>query len=206
MAVSKELSQFTRDALAAGKSRVEIGEALGSAGWSGSEVHDALDAWADTPFSPPVPRPRLTVSARDFFVHALMFGVLLVGSIHLVQLFHALIDLFLQDNGYFSHGGIRRAMAVLIVATPLYLWLSVRERGKLAADPSLYRSAVRLWLTYLTLLAAAAILLGDLMMVIYAFLSGDFTVQFVLKATVVAVVAGLIFLYYMADLRKGDAS
>lgn len=41
---------------------------------------------------------------------------------------------------------------------------------------------------------------------IYAFLSGDFTLQFFLKALVVGGVAGLIFLFYLTDIRRGDAS
>lgn len=206
MAVSKELSRFTRDALSAGKSRDEIATALTASGWSASEVSDALSAWADTPFAPPVPRPESTVSARDFFIYALMFGVLLFGAIHLVLLLNHLIDRAFDDAGYRSSHGIRWAIAVLVVTAPTYLWLTARERGKLAADPALYRSAIRRWMTYLTLLGASGVLLGDLVSVIYAFLSGDFTLQFLAKALVVGAVSGLIFLYYLGDIRKGDAA
>lgn len=206
MAVSKDLSRFTREALAAGKSREEISKVLQAAGWSPSEVGDALHAWSEEPFSPPVPRPQITVSARDFFVYALTFGLLILGAIYLVQLIHALIDLWLDDRNYRFPANIRWSIAVLVVATPLYLWLTFRERAKLAADPALYRSAIRKWLTYITLLLAAMTMLGDLMAVIYAFLSGDFTLQFFLKAMAVAVVAGLIFLFYLNDIRKGDAA
>lgn len=206
MAVSKELSRFTRDALGAGKSRAEIQQALTASGWAVSEVEEALAAWADTPFSPPVPRPQTTVSARDFFVYTLMFGVMIFGAVYLVQLFHALIDLWMEDSQYRANTRIRWSLAVLIVTTPVFLWLTVRERAKLVADPALYRSAIRKWLIYLTLLASAAVLLGDLISVIYAFLSGDFTLQFCLKALVVAIVAGFIFVYYLGDVRKGEAA
>ncbi|MEW9921510.1 DUF5671 domain-containing protein [Marimonas sp. MJW-29] len=206
MAVSRELSRFVRDALAQGRSREEIAEALGASGWSASEVADALGAWAETAFSPPVPRPQTTVSARDFFVYALTFGLMVTGAIYLVQLLHVLIDMALDDDNFASPSRIRWAIAVLVVATPVYLWLTLRERAKLAADPALYRSAIRKWLTYITLLLSAAVLLGDLIAVIYAFLSGDFTLQFLLKALVVAGVAGLIFLFYLNDIRKGDAA
>lgn len=206
MAVSKELSRFTRDALVAGKTREEIGSALTASGWSASEVTDALGAWAETPFATPIPRPQSTVSARDFFVYALTFGLMIFGAIYLVQLCHALIDQAMDEEGYRNSYRIRWAMAVLIVTTPVYLWLTIRERAKLAADPALYRSAIRKWLTYITLLLSATALLGDLIAVIYAFLSGDFTLQFLLKALVVAVVSGLIFLFYLNDIRKGEAT
>lgn len=206
MAVNKQLSRFVRDALATGKTRAEISQALTDSGWSRSEVADALDAWAETLFTPPVPRPRATVSARDFFIYALTFGVMIFGAIYLVQLFHALIDLWLDPDGYRSSSRIRWSMAVLIVTTPVYLWLTVRERRKLALDPALHRSAIRRWLMYVTLLLSAAVMLGDGIAVIYAFLSGDFTLQFCLKAGVVGAVAGLIFLFYLSDIRKGDTA
>ena len=57
----------------------------------------------------------------------------------------------------------------------------------------------------MTLLFAAAVLLGDLVAVIYAFLSGDFTLQFALKALVVAGIAGGIFGYYRYDGQRGQA-
>ena len=203
MAGNRDLAQFVRDALSAGKSRVEIAAVLGQAGWSAQEVSDALEGWADVPFAPPVPRPRPVVTARDFFVYALMFGALLFGAGYLVGLLHALIDHFISSEDSGATYRIRWAMAVLIVTLPLYLWLATRENRRLAADPALARSAIRSWMTYVTLLFAAAVLLGDLVAVIYAFLSGDLTVQFALKALVVAGIAGGIFGYYRRDGRQG---
>ena len=205
MAGNKELALFVRDALSAGKSRVEIAAVLGQAGWSAPEVSDALAGWADVPFAPPVPRPQPIVTARDFFIYALMFGALLFGAGYLVGLLHALIDHFIEPATGSATYCIRWAMAVLIVTLPLYLWLATRERRRLAADPALSRSAIRNWMTYVTLLFAAAVLLGDLVAVIYAFLSGDFTLQFALKALVVAGIAGGIFGYYRGDGRRGQA-
>ena len=203
MAGNRDLAQFVRDALSAGKSRVEIAAMLGQAGWSAQEISAALEGWADVPFAPPVPRPRPVVTARDFFVYALMFGVLLFGAGYLVGLLHALIDQFISSEDSGATYRIRWAMAVLIVTLPLYLWLATRENRRLAADPALARSAIRSWMTYVTLLFAAAVLLGDLVAVIYAFLSGDLTVQFALKALVVAGIAGGIFGYYRRDGRQG---
>ena len=114
MAVSKELSRFTRDALVSGKTRAQISQALTAAGWAASEVREALDAWAETPFSPPIPRPQTMVSARDFFVYTLMFGVMIFGAVSVVQLFHALIDGWMNDAQYRAGSRIRWAMAVLI--------------------------------------------------------------------------------------------
>lgn len=54
------------------------------------------------------------------------------------------------------------------------------------------------------LLVAVSVLLSDLTAKIYTLLQGDFTLQFVAKAAVVATVAGGIFLYYLNDVRRGD--
>lgn len=209
MAANKDLIRFVREALNAGRTRAEISQALSDAGWTLAESREALGAWSETAFVPPIPRPQTMVSARDFFIYALTFGVLVVGASYLVVLGHNLIDLFFDDGqnervSFRNSGQIRWAMAVLIVTTPTYLWLTLRERAKLAQDPSLYRSGMRKWLTYIALLIASCVLLGDLVAVIYALLNGDLTGQFIAKAGVVAVVAGGVFLYYQSDIRKGE--
>ena len=121
-----------------------------------------------------------------------------------MALLHALIDRAFSDLPDYKLNNIRWGLAVLIVTVPSYLWLTLRERTKLAKDPALYRSVMRKWLTYITLLVAAAVLLADLVATVYALLSGDLTAQFLLKAAVVAVVAGGIFLFYLSDIRRGD--
>jgi hypothetical protein len=204
MANRDELNLFVRDALVAGKSRDEIASVLTGAGWSPSEVNDALGAWDETPFSPPVPRPVSTVSARDFFVYALTFGLLLIGSFNLVLVLQALVDLAFADESYGETEIIRWGVSVLIVTAPLYLWLTLRERRKLAQDPALYRSAIRKWLTYLALLFAAMTLLIVLIATVYALLTGDLTGQFIAKALIVVVVAGGIFLFYFSDIGRGE--
>lgn len=206
MAASKQLSRFVRDALVAGQSREDITEVLVASGWSVSEAEDALREWADTPSAVPVPRPQVILSAKDFFIYALTFGLLIFVAIYLTQLLHALIDITMDEHSYRSSTRIRWSMAVLIVTLPSYLWLTLRDRAALGRDPAHYRSVIRKWLTYITLLVAASVMLGDLVSVIYAFLNGDFTLQFMAKALVVGVVAGGIFLFYLSDIRKGDAA
>ena len=55
---------------------------------------------------------------------------------------------------------------------------------------------------YIGLLLAALTLLGDAIATIYALLTGDLTLQFIVKALVVLVVAGGIFGFYVRDLRE----
>lgn len=208
MARSSALPEFVMSALQAGRSRDEIRDALLAAGWTGDEVQAALDAWADMAFSPPVPRPTALISARDFFVYALTFGLMLFSAGYLIALLFDVIDIYLRDGDSaprYRFDAIRFKLALLIVTVPFFAVLTLRDRSRLRAEPGRRRSAIRKWLTAVTLLLAAALLLGDLVAVIHAFLSGDLTAQFFAKAGVVAVVAGGAFLFYRADLDGEEA-
>lgn len=203
--MSKELSTFVYDALNAGKSRAEISEVLVASGWAKSEVSHALAEWADISFTPPVPRPHATASARDFFVYALTFGLLIFGAINLVILaFHVIDFLFEGATRSWRVSGMRWAIAALIVSAPLYFWLALRDRRAVDRDPGQRRSIMRRWLIYVTLLITAIAFLGDAIAVIYALLQGDLTGQFMLKVLVVAAVAGGVFVYYLSDIRKDE--
>ena len=210
MRAADQLTAFVQAALAAGRSRDDIAAALTAAGWTAPEIAAALDAWHAAPGLPPVPRPRPYVSAREAFFYALLFASLAMTAWHLVTLFHALIDLWLPDNGredwryYGASSSIRWAVAALVVFGPLFLWLHARATRAQAADPGRARSVVRRWVGYLALFLAACSLLGDLIAVVYAFLSGDLTLRFLLKALVVAAVAGVVLALFRGD-TEGDA-
>lgn len=210
MRPSDELAGFVREALVAGRSRDEIRTALTEAGWAENEVRDALGAWVDGGFTPPVPRPRPYLSAREAFTYGLMFAALAMTTFFLVELGHEIVDLLLPDEPRatrsFNYGDIRWAISVLVVFAPTFLWLNARAQREARADPGKRRSGVRKWIGYVTLFLAVLALLGDLLAAIYAFLSGDLTLAFALKALVVAAVAGAVFLYYRTEMAEiGDA-
>jgi hypothetical protein len=202
------VAAFVAEALAAGRSRADIAEALERAGWTPSEARAALSAWAETEFLPPVPRPRAYVSAREAFVHALMFLALAVSVWNITALGFALIDLWLPEAGDYGAGwavwDVRWSISVLVVVFPLFLVLDARERRSLAMDPARRRSAVRKWFGYTTLFLASLALVGDLVALIYAFLSGDLTSRVLAKAALVAVTAGLVFLYFRGEMAEAE--
>jgi hypothetical protein len=65
-------------------------------------------------------------------------------------------------------------------------------------------SAVRRWLTYLTLFVAVTVLVGDVITLVYKLLGGEFTVRFGLKVLVAAIIASAIFGYYLRDLSREE--
>lgn len=209
MRPADQLAEFTRDALATGKSRDDIRNALTQAGWAANEVSEALDAWADIDFPTPVPRPRPYVSAREAFFYGIMFVALAVTAWHLVSLAHNLIDHWVADpledgRGRYALSSTRWSIAALIVFAPTFLLLNRKTVQATRSDPGKRRSGVRKWFGYVTLFLAAMSLLGDLMATIYALLSGDLTLRFFLKALVVAGVAGAVFAYFRGETDETD--
>lgn len=210
MASSDEIARFVRDALVAGRSRTEIRRALGDAGWSESEVNRALAGYADVEFVPPVPQPRPQLTARDTFLYAILFTALAFTAFNLVNLLHGVIDLTVPDATERSsvassaHHRIRRAIAKLIVAAPVYIAMTVfaeRHEGETSRRD---RSLVRKWVTYIALFFSALTFFADLAYVIDKFLNGEITIRFLLKALVVAAVAGAIFSFYLRDVEASQ--
>ena len=207
-----ELNDFVRQALAQKIGRPEITRVLSAAGWPEADIASALGAYADLPFGLPVPRPRPSLSARDVFTYLVMFGALYWSVAEVLVLIFTLIDKRFPDaarTGYFvggtyQDGIIRWAIAALVVSFPLFLYAFRVANRRIARDPATRNSPPRKWLTYLTLAFAVSALAGDLASLVYSALGGDLTLPLILKALVVAVVAGGTFLYFFNDIRRGE--
>ena len=206
MKASDQLASFVYDALNAGRSRDETSAALSAADWSAAEINDALSNWADGGFTPPVPRPRPFVSAREAFLYGLMFVALAMTAWHLSSLLFHLIDRWIQDvadtSNYYGRSQMRWSIASLIVFFPLFAGLNARANRSIRANAGHRRSGVRKWFGYVTLFLASIALLGDLIFVIYALLNGELTMRFFAKALVVASIAALIFYYFRTDMTE----
>jgi len=202
------LQAFVDAALRAGATRPEVAAALREAGWSQEQIDDALGAFADVPFVVPVPRPQTQLSARDAFVYLVTFAALYLSAYHFGSLLFQFVNLAIPDNltesNSYAYPRIRFAVSALIVAFPVFLYLSFRTSREISADPLRRNSAVRRWLTYLTLTLAAFIVIGDLIALIYNLLSGELTLRFLLKSAIVAALAGGIFGYYFWTMQADD--
>jgi hypothetical protein len=207
-----KLVMFVESALRAGQARDAVRGALEKAGWSKDQVADALAHYADVAFAVPVPRPRAQVVARDAFWYLLMFGTLYSSAFYLADLLFGFInlaypeDLSYNDRTVYVESNIRWATAALIVSFPVFLFTAWKTGKEVAADPTRRNSAIRKWLTYITLLVAAAAIVTDGITLVYNVLSGDLTTRFILKVLIVAVIAGAGFGYYTWSLRADDAA
>jgi hypothetical protein len=152
----------------------------------------------------PSSRPKTT--ARDFFLHLGVVATLYTAAISLLQLLFQVTDYSFPDRlaGYGDpySVGLQISVSVLVVAFPLYLFLSwLLAKGERTV-PERREVAVRKWLLYLTLFVAGVAVAVDLITLVRYFLGGEITTRFTLKVLAVALVAGGIFWYYLADLRR----
>lgn len=207
---TQELERFVHEALAAGASREEVETTLVAAGWPAEQIRAPLAAWAEVPFVVPVPRPRAYLSARDAFQYLVLFTTLYLSAWHLGSLLFDLIEILLPDPAdpaYRVQGlgrSIRWSVATLVVAFPVFAFTAHRIGRELGRDASRRLSAVRRWLTYLTLFIAAAVLIGDLITLVYNVLGGELSLRFGLKVLVAGSIAGTIFAWYLGDLRREE--
>lgn len=209
MAAPEELRQFVKEGLTHRVERGRLEAALQGAGWGRADVRSALSCYEDVDFPVPVPRPQPYLSARDAFIYLLLFTTLYLSAFSLGSLLFELINQAFPDPAVVRPAqvvreAIRLSIALLIVATPVFLGLSRLVGRELSADPAKRGSKVRRWLTYLTLFVAAAVLIGDVTSLVYNLLGGELTVRFVLKVLTVACLAGGGFWYYLTDLRADE--
>jgi len=94
-------------------------------------------------------------------------------------------------------------LATIIVALPIFAWVSRTISSGISRRPEMVDSGVRKWLTYIALVIAALCLVGDGIWFLTAFLTGDLSLRFVFKTGVLVVLAGAAFTYSLSTVR-GD--
>jgi hypothetical protein len=209
MSQAARLSAVIGSALAAGLSHDALVGLLRSRGWSENDIYDALAAHYQQQAGIEIPyRSGAAASARDAFLYLVLFCTLGTWATGSGCLAFALIDRWLADN-LFGYGGfdaytVPSSLAAILVAYPLFLLVSRALAKEAAADPDRLESGVRKWLTYMALVIAAGVFMGDLITAVAYLLRGELTSRFLAKAFVVLALSGGIFFYYFGGLRKTD--
>lgn len=208
--MNKDLAQFVEKSLEKGLDRPQIYSALEDAGWEKDEVRQALSAYHISDFPVPVPSKQFSLAAKDTVFYLFLFLTLHLACFGLIFLAFNIIDLQMPNpsrlnNEAYTEGSIRYWLAWSIVFVPVYLLVAWRAEVKRQLTVNCAMPTGRQWLTYLALFTATMTVLGDLVALILAFLSGDVTYSFLLKVVVIFVIAGAVIAYYYRDIKLAEA-
>lgn len=149
-------------------------------------------------------------NAKYAFYYLLSLAALIFTGISVGLIASGIIDQTVRDildyGSYASNSQLKFGISALLVAAPVYYWMSALiarglRRGELAKD-----SGIRRWLTYFIILVSSLIILGFLLGLLNSFLSGELSTRFILKAVSVFIIAGGVFSYYLYDIKRGIVS
>lgn len=105
----------------------------------------------------------------------------------------------------FSQGSLKFAVSSLLVAGPIFFFVSYLIRKALKNGNLDPKNKVRAWTTYIILFISIAIAIGDLIATVFSVLDGDYTARFLLKSLSILIIVGWIFVYYWLELRSPNS-
>lgn len=208
--MSKELKQYVETALSRGASSEEVAKTLADSGWSEDVVRKVLEQFAGADaYGVPIPAPRMAAHhiARDIFVYLLILITLTISAVALGAILFDWVETLWPDVTHHRYRGdhnINWAIAQLVIAFPVYLWLTGWVNRDIRRHAEKRESLIRKLMIYWLLAETAIISLCDLIAVLNAFLNGDLTASFFAKAVVVLGIAGAVFAYYLYEVKRDD--
>jgi hypothetical protein len=202
---------------ARGAKEDEIRKALLDAGWSQQDIDDSYES-VHKPTLPPPPKPPIynntssasKVNMWDAFEHILLFISLYILSFSIGLILHQLVDQWAPNtldyrNSYMEDWNattMRIYLSGLIVSFPIFAYLFVDIAKRTKDRPELRTLHSRKVLIYLTLVVTFFFMLGSIIAIVYNFLSGNVTANFLLHFLVTVGVNGVIFAYYYQQIKE----
>jgi len=210
------LSAYITKQVERGVSKKDIIEQLVVVGWSEDESNTAYaQALVDSGVPVPQKGTRGLFAKKSSTVEVVLnlFSFILLGIITtaLGTLYFKIIEHFFPDplayNMYYygysgANNAIHYAMAALIIGFPLFVIALRMWFKKFREEENKVESNLTKWVTYLVLLVAAVVIVGDLITILYTFLQGEISIRFFLKGVTVLVLAGSIFGFYFLERKK----
>jgi len=202
-----QLEGFIRTAKTRGVPDEALVPLLRQNGWSERRIYGSLTSYYGESLGVlPPSRSARGEYAREAFLYLLNFITLGFWVVALGQICCTLIARTFPDAAYpvYSSNLVHEVswqLAAIIVAFPCFMLVGKLIATDLRLRPDAFDSGVRAWLTYIALVIAGLIALGDAMFFVGGFLRGQLTTQFVLNTAVVIGLSGGVFGYYLATLR-----
>ena len=147
------------------------------------------------------------VAPKDVFLHLLAAATLYLSAIGVLILIWGLAEYWFPD-GYatFSSGrdggAVRGGVSMAIVAFPIFAYLTVLIRLRVKTGELNPLATVRTSFIYINLFVVTVAALITLIVSVNAFLAGDLTPRFLMRAGGVLGIVGLIYLYFRSELES----
>ena len=204
--LKNSLINFIKAANRAGASDDMIVKMLSEAGWPDKKIYEAFTTLYTEKSKTEIPPPPggRGEAARDAFLYLLSFVTLGIWAGAMGSLIFELINRAFPDPAAYDMmgGSISVEMSSIIIALPIYLWVTSLIEKDVKAKPEKLDSGVRKWLTYLILLVTVGFLIGDLITFLTSLFEGELSVRFVLKVMTVLAIAGGVFSYYFLAMKR----
>ncbi|HZZ00685.1 MAG TPA: DUF5671 domain-containing protein [Candidatus Baltobacteraceae bacterium] len=177
-------------------------------GWPERRIFRAFSSYYSETMGVAMPARAGSIEhARDAFLYLLNFITLGFWTVALGQIWYQLIARWFPDvqSQYYVDQSLRDAIsgqiATVIVTFPIFLFVHSLIQQELRKRRDLYDSGIRKWLTYIALVIAALVVLGDAIWFLTSLLRGELTVRFILDSIVLLVLGGGVFAYYLATIN-----
>lgn len=211
------LLEYINNAKSAGLSDNQIQENLKKAGWADGDINNALGGAFNPNVVPiPVPQPsasRIEISSVwDTFEHILLFISLYVLYTSLALTLHFFIDKYIISAnanmyGYAAQSSyglvlLRGYLAALIVSCPLFSFFFLKVTKRTILHPEIRNLGARKSLIYLTLIITFLVLLINIISIIFNFLNGNVSLNFVTHFITTITLSSFIFVYYLKEVKE----
>ncbi len=101
----------------------------------------------------------------------------------------------------YDYASMRSALATLIIIFPLFLVLSYFWTKSIRAELGRADETIKKWMLYLVIFLSGLVVAIDLVTLVRYFVSGEITTRFTLKVAATLVVALVVGVYYIYELR-----
>lgn len=118
----------------------------------------------------------------------------------------SVFDALAYYGSYSNQSALRFGISALLISAPIFfLCVNLINNGLKKGEID-KESPLRNWLTYFILAVSAVVILGSLVGIINAFLSGEMTLKSILQLITVIIIASLVFSFYLYDIRRNKIS
>jgi hypothetical protein len=217
-----EIVSYITSAKSQGVSENEIIERLQKLGWSKENITQAFATLPQNVAPPTNTSQQLQSSAPsqspgmwDAFEHILLFISLYIMTTVIGFILNYFVDKWFpgipdasSSYSYLSSQAdsqlilLRGYLAALIVSVPLFSFFFLDITKRTFKNPLIRHIRSRKILIYLTLIITFLILVGEVIALIFTLLNGNVSLNFILHFLVTLVVSGIVFLYYLWQVKE----